>query len=840
MSIVMEVPKTGNTQHRQILPANSLLYINLTLNLHRCLNSSSIESNITFKMLAPKSFLVFALLLSITNSHPVRPRASHIESLPGTIHKLQLSNVPSKYYLINLAELAQDFTRDENESDEVLDNLTFDNCPMTVNLGAIENKDSELGLINAKDTSFDTHQCSTEEPLKLFNATFLQDSDFIKRNDLGNTWSQNTSIFSGLNSNAANVLMGLIPKSFTCGKNGTRFAGGTFWVQAQPNESASSSSPPTQRQEVGNSNPEMDFMSFLSGSSELHFLTLLTPLTSTPMMICHYTESQDLAAFMAQMLQALIEEQPSHDRPPMGRKNLADSFALIKRNDTKNCPVTVDVKPDVNSNIFKNDSSTSATIKPGDILVNGQRCKSDTSDETNSLIQIRFNISEVFDEVGVDENHRAGLTKTKGAIEREAKWQVKRERPSIAPETDVNDEEIQQFIQEVHAGAAFAGYIPQGLVCGSFRFREITPFVFINASPLDTFEIDYRQFMNRPEDSLFKATARLLSNNSLGKLQQLANVGQVPEEFEELLDDGEKTLTTLHLFVGRDESLCAYSNSSEYSKKLGSVETLIEAAPLALESSNGNNGSEANPDRQTNITPNNTTSPAPSQKPQGADKPSNSTAQNSTAPTSTPTTEPTTGAASTLTAANEFASCFPSNSMMDLEDGSRIQMSQLRVGDKVRVGPSSFEPVILFTHSNRKIISTFLQLTTADGTTLTLTSHHYVPTQSQRLVASMALRVGDNLILANGKKSAIINIKKVRLQGLYNPHTSSGQIVVDGILASTYTTAVHPATAHALMRPLRILNYYAGIRIGWLSTMLGNGSSFWTSLLPTGSLSYAQ
>ena len=52
-----------------------------------------------------------------------------------------------------------------------------------------------------------------------------------------------------------------------------------------------------------------------------------------------------------------------------------------------------------------------------------------------------------------------------------------------------------------------------------------------------------------------------------------------------------------------------------------------------------------------------------------------------------------------------------------------------------------------------------------------------------------------------------------RARGLYNPHTLHGDVVVDGVLTSTYTGVVHPALAHALLAPLRQL-YSAGLSFG--------------------------
>jgi hypothetical protein len=42
-------------------------------------------------------------------------------------------------------------------------------------------------------------------------------------------------------------------------------------------------------------------------------------------------------------------------------------------------------------------------------------------------------------------------------------------------------------------------------------------------------------------------------------------------------------------------------------------------------------------------------------------------------------------------------------------------------------------------------------------------------------------------------------------EGLYNPHTMHGDIVVDGVHTSTYTDSVAPALAHALLWPVRML-----------------------------------
>lgn len=55
----------------------------------------------------------------------------------------------------------------------------------------------------------------------------------------------------------------------------------------------------------------------------------------------------------------------------------------------------------------------------------------------------------------------------------------------------------------------------------------------------------------------------------------------------------------------------------------------------------------------------------------------------------------------------------------------------------------------------------------------------------------------------------IMVVKKEQVfdRGLYNPHTASGDIVVDGFLSSCYTTAIDNVghVAHGLLTPIRAL-----------------------------------
>lgn len=73
------------------------------------------------------------------------------------------------------------------------------------------------------------------------------------------------------------------------------------------------------------------------------------------------------------------------------------------------------------------------------------------------------------------------------------------------------------------------------------------------------------------------------------------------------------------------------------------------------------------------------------------------------------------------------------------------------------------------------------------------------------LVPTETVKIGDSLTLANGKNSAVIAVKSAANNGLYNPQTSHGDIIVNGVVASTYTIFIKSAAAHTFLALIRAL-----------------------------------
>lgn len=157
--------------------------------------------------------------------------------------------------------------------------------------------------------------------------------------------------------------------------------------------------------------------------------------------------------------------------------------------------------------------------------------------------------------------------------------------------------------------------------------------------------------------------------------------------------------------------------------------------------------------------------------------------------------------------------CFPATATVELISGKTKSMDQVVAGDQVRVGPKEFSEVYFFSTQLHETTSKFVKIETEHGPSLSLTGGHYLYVNGNELRQAWDVKAGDVVVLANGTKSPVTGISSDWAPGLYNPHTLHGDVVVDGIVTSSYTDAVHPTLAHALLMPLRQL-YAAGVTFG--------------------------
>jgi Hint module len=161
------------------------------------------------------------------------------------------------------------------------------------------------------------------------------------------------------------------------------------------------------------------------------------------------------------------------------------------------------------------------------------------------------------------------------------------------------------------------------------------------------------------------------------------------------------------------------------------------------------------------------------------------------------------------------------------------RMDQLLIGDRVKVAERTFSDVFMFTHKLHNAIAMFVVIRTASGHSISLTPGHYIYVNGV-LTSAASVKIGDELDLSTSAHSTVISVSETVQTGLFNPQTLHGDIAVNGIIASTYTTAVSPVLGHAWLTPLRMV-YSA---LGSTTAMLENGAEFAASILPGGSTTY--
>lgn len=183
------------------------------------------------------------------------------------------------------------------------------------------------------------------------------------------------------------------------------------------------------------------------------------------------------------------------------------------------------------------------------------------------------------------------------------------------------------------------------------------------------------------------------------------------------------------------------------------------------------------------------------------------------------------GDSNTSSTGDDEALCFPGNARVVTKTGRHKTLSELQVGDEIATTSNTFSRVFAFTHRLPSERKPFVRIATTHGN-LTATRGHYVHTPDGIKKAG-ELSVGNFLISATGNQVPILRTDVVYEYGLFNPHTLSGSIVVDGFQATCFTEVVSRVAAQSLLTPFRWL--FQITRSDVLTAFVQNGVASWTS-----------
>mmetsp|Transcript_17443 Transcript_17443/g.24400 ORF Transcript_17443/g.24400 Transcript_17443/m.24400 type:complete len:372 (+) Transcript_17443:567-1682(+) len=195
--------------------------------------------------------------------------------------------------------------------------------------------------------------------------------------------------------------------------------------------------------------------------------------------------------------------------------------------------------------------------------------------------------------------------------------------------------------------------------------------------------------------------------------------------------------------------------------------------------------------------------------------------------------------------------CFPANALVRTPHGI-APMCSLRVGDLVLTANSglelSYDTVTFFGHGQCLIRANFVtlhaRLCSGAGSReqlyrLRLTSKHYIPIEDRgalKFIYARDVAMGDRVCVLSERPGGntnlvwaeIIKIENEMDKGLFNPYTTRGNIVVDGVLASCHSDWIlddmlpsllsnHlPSFYNWCFKPMHALHHVAGSKVAKL------------------------
>ncbi|CAB9501073.1 Protein hedgehog [Seminavis robusta] len=132
--------------------------------------------------------------------------------------------------------------------------------------------------------------------------------------------------------------------------------------------------------------------------------------------------------------------------------------------------------------------------------------------------------------------------------------------------------------------------------------------------------------------------------------------------------------------------------------------------------------------------------------------------------------------------------CFSERATVEVQGRSEpVPIMDLRVGDQVLTNDRSYAPVYAFGHRHTSKLASFVQIQTVQGS-LEITPEHLVFLHGEAYpVRADSIQEGDVLHGKDGNSRVeVIEVDNVIRKGVYAPFTTTGTIVVDGIVASSY------------------------------------------------------
>jgi Hint module len=136
--------------------------------------------------------------------------------------------------------------------------------------------------------------------------------------------------------------------------------------------------------------------------------------------------------------------------------------------------------------------------------------------------------------------------------------------------------------------------------------------------------------------------------------------------------------------------------------------------------------------------------------------------------------------------------CFPGDADVIKEDGSKVPISDIRVGDRVVGADQAVSTVVFVPHEPNFDQHTFVRLTLSEGRSIRLTESHFIPVRrsgTEIVIRAKDVLIGDFVesLQPNREWMEIIGYDpEVVSEGVYSFSTDEEFICIDGFRLSPY------------------------------------------------------
>ena len=138
------------------------------------------------------------------------------------------------------------------------------------------------------------------------------------------------------------------------------------------------------------------------------------------------------------------------------------------------------------------------------------------------------------------------------------------------------------------------------------------------------------------------------------------------------------------------------------------------------------------------------------------------------------------------------SSCFPSDTQVHIEGGGTKQMQHVRVGDRVLTSNGLYSDVYVLSHEEPNVSLEYIHIRLDSNNTIEASSGHFIPVSpdcrglTHHLRAS-AIQEGMCLVVPQEGFVRVGEVSRVIKRGMFSPFTLTGDIVVNGVVASSHS-----------------------------------------------------